>query len=207
MIKFYLIVLMLVFSVSTVSAQTLKSYGLRTGSNVSTVSGNTNDMESVFGYTIGASITFRIDDHLSFRPELCYSTKGYKYAYEDDGLSYMIETEFIFGYIEMPFLFVYSLSKNINFIGGTYIEFFSEGSIQSPDHYYGEIGIDKEAVDSPGYGLIFGIEYCTDYAMFGVRYSMGLSNIYNSFSSDLKHQVIQFTFGFNVPLGKKEEKN
>jgi len=205
--KFYLIVLILIFNVSSVFAQSIKSYGLRIGSNLSTAINDLTDERYITGFMIGASLTFEIDEHLSFRPEIYYSTKGYKYTHEDPTVSYIIESEYTFRYFELPFLFVYSFSENFNFIGGTYIQFFSDGTIQDPSYYYGEIDIDSEYVNSPGYGLVLGVEYCTDYAMFGVRYSMGLTNIYNnSSSSDLKHQVFQFTIGFNVPLGKKEKK-
>ncbi|MDA3886806.1 MAG: porin family protein [Candidatus Delongbacteria bacterium] len=206
MMRFYLIVLILIFNVSSVSTQSIKSYGLRIGSNLSTAIGDLTDERYIASFMIGASLTFEIDEHLSFRPEICYSNKGYKYTHEEPAVSYIIESEFTFRYFEMPFLFVYSLGENFNFIGGAYIEFFSEGTIQDPSYYYGEIDIDSEYVNSPGYGLVLGVEYCTDYAMFGIRYSMGLSKIYNSSSSDLKHQVFQFTIGFNVPIGKKEKK-
>ena len=193
--KSIIIVITLIFLIlGSVSAQSSKSYGFRVGSNLSTAVGDLNDEMYAQGFMFGASLTFGIDDHLSFRPELCYSSKGYKYSVDSDPYFPNV-VEITFKYLEIPVLLVYSMNKDINFIAGTYLEFFGRGNFEDNDY-----------MTDPGYGLVFGFEYCTKYAMFGIRYSMGLSNIYDSFLSDLRHRVFQFTLGINVPLEKKEDK-
>lgn len=204
MIKFYLIIMMLVLSVGIISAQSIKSFGLRVGSSFSTATDEERNMDYVNGFLMGASLTFSLEDHVSFRPEICFSSKVYSY-YEENEMGFSSDIEVNLWYLEIPLLFVYNIKENFNFIGGPYIEHFITGTIEDNNYYYEGIEIDSELITDPGYGLIFGIEYNSSHAMLGFRYSMGISNIYDSFSSNLKHKMFQLTIGINVPSSKAKK--
>ena len=217
--------LIVAFFVSYASAQGIVAKGFKGGLNLANVRGEDfEDADSRLGFAIGGFVTYSVNKQFSLRPEIYYTTKGCKLKVKgsesdvDYEVSYSIEGSFSLNYIEIPVLGVFALNKNINLFAGPYLDIYLNGKAKqewevhsryldsstnewvTEDESLSEsYDIKSDDMNSPGFGLLFGTEYTIGQISFGVRYSMGLSNIPDDDDEDAKHKVIQFLVGFHLP--------
>ncbi len=112
-------------------------------------------------------------------------------------------------YIDLP---MHLMMKNevgqiaVEILAGPYIGFALTGSISGESTIFGETntfdnGIEWGSGDNElkrfDYGLSGGVGLGYSEWSFRVTYSLGLANIANEESTDLKHRVMAFTVGFS----------
>lgn len=215
------------FFVSSASAQGIVAKGLKGGINLANVRGEDfedEDTEIRLGFAIGGFLTYRVNEHLAFQPEIYYTSKGFKLKAKgsesdvDYEVSYSMEGSFSLSYLEIPVLGVFAVNKNINLFAGPYLDIYLNGKVKSEYEVHSrylesstnewvtedESGSDSEDIksddmNSPGFGLLFGAEYLIGKISIGARYSIGLSTIPDEEDTDIKHKVIQFVVGFHLP--------
>lgn len=217
--------LIVTFFVTYVSAQGIVAKGFKGGLNLANVRGeDLEDADSRLGFAIGGFVTYSVNERFSLRPEIYYTTKGCKLKLKgsesdvDYEVSYSIQASFSQNYLEVPVLGVLALHKNINLFAGPYLDIYLNGKAKqewevhtrtlnpSTNEWETEdesisdsYDIESDEMKIPGFGLIFGAEYIIGQISFGVRYSMGLSNIGDDDEVEAKHKVIQFLVGFHLP--------
>lgn len=217
---FNIILLVIALNDNYVSAQGI---GFKGGLNLANVSSDDiDDTDLRFGFAIGGFLSIGLNEQFFFRPEIYYSSKGFKLNMEQSEssanheISFSGETTVSLNYIEVPVLGVFAVTKNINLFAGPYLDVFLSGktTLKSEGYYRylwndewitEDIGgsssedIKSEEINSPGIGLLFGAEYIIGQFSFDIRYSLGLSNIPDEDDADAKHQVIQVMVGFYLP--------
>jgi hypothetical protein len=138
----------LVGATTTAQAQSTIEFGPRLGLNISTVqesgtpdpsSGFNDEIKSIAGVQIGATLNVGINDNLSFQPSLIYSRKGAEFTGTADvpfNPAYKTTIEATatpkIGYLELPLNFVYTFGGHDGFqvFAGPYVAMgvSSEGS-------------------------------------------------------------------------------
>jgi len=146
--------------------------GIRGGLNVANTTikslGLSISPESKIGFHIGATYDIAVNEDLTLRPAVLYSTKGFKFtAFEDFTTSS--------NYLEVPINIVYNIGDGANGLflqGGPYLGFLLSANSEGE-----EISDELKSAD---FGANLGLGYNLN-ANFsaGVDYSLGLANILN----------------------------
>lgn len=221
-----LTLLIFAFFVINASAQGIVAKGFKGGLNLANISSDDiDDTDSRLGFAIGGFVTFNVNEQFSLRPEIYYTSKGCKLKVKgsesdvDYEVSYSIEGSFSLNYLEIPILGEFAVNKNINLFAGPYLDIYLNGKakqewdvhsryldpstndwVTEDESISDSEDIESDDMNSPGFGLLFGAEYITGQISFGVRYSIGLSNIPDDDDDEeAKHKVIQFLVGFHLP--------
>lgn len=129
------------------------------------------------GLNLGLFAKLPVTSGFAIQPELLYSSKGSKIAYNNifgDG-----EYRFNFNYIEMPVLAVINLTENFNIHAGPYAGYLASTNIKHLSN--GEIDdvadLEPENFKRIDSGLAGGIGVELNGFHFGARYTHGLSNV------------------------------
>lgn len=129
------------------------------------------------GLNLGLFAKLPVTSGFAIQPELLYSSKGSKIAYNNifgDG-----EYRFNFNYIEMPVLAVINLTENFNIHAGPYAGYLASTNIKHLSN--GEIDdvadLEPENFKRIDFGLAGGIGVELNGFHFGARYTHGLSNV------------------------------
>ena len=127
-----------------------------------------------------------------------------------------------FSYVEMPLLAVFSVTDKIKLKVGGYADFCisasNEVKTKTETYTLHEETVDETTVSSwdetavstdrkyqslligdvntPGFGLVFGVEYDLGTINIGARYSMGLTNVSAKDDMEYNHNAIQLLLGF-----------
>ncbi len=187
--KIMIILLLITCYYFKINAGEISETGLRIGYNISKFIGNDTPGKSVRnipGFTLGGSVTYKINEKFSFQPEILLATKGSFINTIGD-----IEQVNVFVYLEMPLL--------------AKIKFLPEAKI-NPFIFCGPaLSMNALAMNSVGVldningfdlGLIIGSGLSYHRISFDIRYERGLINFDNSAEDiDLKNQTISFLFG------------
>ncbi len=167
-------------------------YGVKAGLNVSSITGDDSEgLKSKIGVNGGGFVTIPLASTFAVQPELLFSTEGAKI---DGGGTINL------GYINLPVMFQYRKS---GFIGelGPQIGFLASAKAK----FEGETEDIKESFNSTSFAVNFGAGYQMESGLgFGVRYSLGLSNIIKESGSDAKTSVISLGLHYNFG-GKSKE--
>lgn len=214
----------LLISFKDASAQSFNPRGFSVGLNIANFNPeNSRNNDILTHYSFGAFYGKIVNDEITVRTEFNITTKGavhsgvyYYTSYDDLDYKVIYDDTFSITYFEVPVLIVYSVDKNINFVAGPYAELcvtadeeinretISVATGESVDdyYYYSTDGMLDQFVRSPEYGFIIGFEYFKGSASLGLRYSAGLTNIFDdNVNSDLKNEVIQVIFAVNFAAG------
>lgn len=159
--------------------------GVRAGINLANMSieseGLTIEPDSKLAFHLGLTYDKMINENLTFRPGLLFSSKGY--SFEIDGFDEDLGASF--GYLEVPLDFVYKTGA-LNIHAGPYI-----GILMSAKSGEDDIKDESESLD---YGLNLGLTYnVTEQIGVGVNYGLGLGNALKTEDGDdstAKHKVI-----------------
>ncbi len=199
--KKFLIVVLLLSSFAAQSQEEKKTtVGLKSGVNLAIFSASVNSEPSYrTGFHAGVFLRHRIARKIYFRPEMYYSAQGEKENYGPTVGKTIVKMD----YLNIPFLFEYG--KKISFQFGPQICALLSA------HEKGTVNQQKinsnlmEVMRTSDFGLVFGLGMNSSQNLnFGVRYNLGLSDIYvadDAYLSapfpDIKNRVFHFYFAYN----------
>lgn len=197
-----------------VNAQEIK-YGAKLGLNISNFSGDVTDYKSLIGAQFGGFAEIKISDKFAFQPELLFSMQGAKSKYTETylGDTYSEESKTKLNYLNIPVLAKYYIADKFAVLAGPQfgILMSAKEDYDVSETYSGITDSYSESVDVKNFykslSLSFnlGASYSfTDNLFVDARYNLGLSSITknytdefgDSYSSDIKNNVIQLSVGY-----------
>src|SRR5690606_24973410 len=134
-----------------------------------------NDMK--VGLNLGLFAKLPVTRGFSIQPEILYSSKGSKIAY--DNIFGSGEYRFNFNYLEIPLLAVFNITENFNIHAGGYGAYLSSVNIkQLSDGNIDDIAtLDAENFKRLDFGLAGGIGVDLQSISVGARYTHGLGEV------------------------------
>ena len=154
-------------------------FGVKGGINFSNINTNGVDDESVLtGFNLGVFAKHSINKHIAIQPELYFTTKGAKLAYNNPLA--VGAAKFHLNYIEAPLLLVVNLTDNFNIHGGGYVSYLVNAKISNesgPAGFNFENSLDKDDFNRFEAGLAIGFGVDVHPFSFGVRYNHGLTTV------------------------------
>jgi opacity protein-like surface antigen len=188
------------FSVST--AQKV-NFGVKGGLNVSTLTGDVEDLDPKIGFHLGGFAEIKLNEKFSIQPELMFSTQGAKAEYIDDfeGFAVNIEENLKINYIVLPIMAKYYVSEKFSIQAGPQIGFLISAKDEITASFEGESQSEeidiKDETKSIDFGLNLGFGYnFTDKLFADARYNIGLSSIPDDSEVDVKNGVFQLSLGY-----------
>lgn len=172
--------------IMTTKAQEI-TLGIKAGVNFSTLSGDSQGLDSRTSFHIGTIVEFMISDIFAVQPELLYSAQGAKADGDTLKMDYLI----------LPIIGKYYVIEGLSLEIGPRIGYLLSAKTEIDDG--GDITDEFREFD---FGLNFGAAYTFETGLnFGVRYNLGLSNTVNyldDFVSDytIRNSVFQISVGY-----------
>ena len=169
----------------TIGAQNV-TFGAKAGLNFASMVGD--DAEGLDGRTsfhLGATAEIEISESFSIQPELLYSGQGFT----DEG-----DVTGKVDYINLPVMAKFYVSDGFSIEAGPQIGFLASAKSEVD----GNSTDIKDALKSTDFALNLGAGYKLDSGLnFGLRYSMGLTDVPDVDSDGFKHSVVQLSVGYN----------
>lgn len=175
------------------------TYGLRAGLNISSYNSENYKNDTKLGFHGGLMMMYDLHPMVILQPELLFSQRGAQK--EGKVLGQTVSWSTTFNYIEVPVMFKLNLA-----VGDLGIQ-----PHLGPEFRYLLSAKNKDVVGSVtttsdiknlndfDYGLGLGIDAKYDNFLVGLRYSMGMSKIYEKTSGgsqlDVKHNSIMLNLG------------
>ena len=164
-----------------------QSLGVKGGLNVSSIGGDSEDVEARIGYHAGVFYSLKINDVLGFQPEVVYSSQGAQ-AEDDD-----IKLKAVYDYVNVPLMVKYYANENFTIQGGPQI-----GILTSAKAKFDGVDVDiKDDLETIDLGIGLGLGYEINKLQIMARYNYGLTN--TAKDSDDEHypnRVIQVGLGY-----------
>lgn len=130
------------------------------------------------GLNLGLFAKIPVTTGFSIQPELLYSSKGSKIAYDD--VFSTGEYRFNLNYVEIPVLAVINIAKNFNIHAGPYISYLASAKIkQVKDDGTNDdiVNFDEDDFNRIDFGLAGGLAVDVMNFTIGARYDYGLSEV------------------------------
>lgn len=181
---------------SAVMAQSSAKLGIKAGLNVSNVALDPEVVEkaSRLGFHGGLVAHIHLNPQWGIQPELLYSGQGF----EDNTNN----AEWKFNYLNIPVMIQYMFDNGFRLQAGPQVGFLLDGKIEGDDGGADvDLTDDLKKVDA---GLGLGLGYLS-YSGFGVegRYNLGLTNINETGTNDLKNRVFQISLFYMLDNAHK----
>ncbi|MGC4233838.1 MAG: porin family protein [Niabella sp.] len=201
--------------ITAVQAQDF-NFGVTAGPNLGTAKMKGDGVEqpkSVIGFQIGAFAEFGLTDKISLRPELQYTTLGYKFVPEEDLYGIRLKSS----YITIPILAEYAITEKLKVGLGPYVATklvtkyklipYSEEDAEIEDEgYFDYSDADNDEFKSLDYGISTGVSYLIlPKLCASLRYSHGLANIFTVEGTDgskAYNRSFMLGISYTIPLNK-----
>ena len=169
----------------TISAQNV-TFGAKAGLNFASMVGDAAEgLDGRTSFHIGATAEFEISESFSIQPELLYSGQGYT---ADEDVTGKVD------YINLPVMAKFYVADGFSVEAGPQIGFLASAKADAG----GESVDIKDSLKSTDFALNIGAGYKVDSGLnFGLRYSMGLTDVPDSDTDGFKHSVLQLSVGYN----------
>ena len=169
----------------TISAQNV-TFGAKAGLNFASMTGDDADgLDGRTSFHLGVTAEIEMSDTFSIQPELLYSGQGYT---ADGDVTGKVD------YINLPVMAKFYVADGFSVEAGPQIGFLASAK-QDVD---GESSDIKDLLKSTDFALNLGAGYKLDSGLnFGLRYSMGLTDVPDADTDGFKHSVLQLSVGFN----------
>jgi len=199
--------LIAIFAAFTMTTQSQDiSFGLKVGSNFSTITGNDNyDYDTTTGLHGGLVAQVKLSDKFSVQPEVIYSLQGGKNGYDPfyDVDFETKNTSLKLGYINVPVLAEYFITSGLSAQLGPQIGFLVNNKFEVEYNYQGEDRkMDNSLNNSTNdldFALAGGLEYQLSIGIFfDARYNLGLSNISENNRGEIGPDAYNSTFQLSV---------
>ena len=169
----------------TISAQNI-TFGAKAGLNFASMAGDDADgLDGRTSFHLGVTAEIEMSDTFSIQPELLYSGQGYT---ADGDVTGKVD------YINLPIMAKFYVADGISLEAGPQIGFLASAKADVD----GESTDIKDSLKSTDFALNLGAGYKLDSGLnFGLRYSMGLTDVPDGDSDGFKHSVLQLSVGYN----------
>ena len=169
----------------TISAQNV-TFGAKAGLNFASMTGDDADgLDGRTSFHLGVTAEIEMSDTFSIQPELLYSGQGYN---ADGDVTGKVD------YINLPVMAKFYVADGISLEAGPQIGFLASAKADVD----GESTDIKDLLKSTDFALNLGAGYKLDSGLnFGLRYSMGLTDVPDGDSDGFKHSVLQLSVGYN----------
>ncbi len=156
------------------------------------------------GINLGLFAKIPVTRGFSVQPEVLYSNKGAKVAYNNSLIGG--EYRFNLNYLEVPVLAVFNLGKNFNIHAGGYAAYLTSANIKAEDNGHSNEAIveyDENDFNRFDYGLVGGLGFDVKGFTLGARYNYGLNQVGEKSNSFMSNTVLRNAknSGFNVYVG------
>ncbi|WP_396188948.1 porin family protein [Flavobacterium sp.] len=193
-----------VFALINSNAQDVK-FGVKTGLNLSTFSGDVANVDSKFGFILGGFAEIKLSEKFAFQPELLFSTQGAKSSesYAEIGYSEKMEYNLKANYLNIPLMAKYYANSKLSIQVGPQIGFLMSSKTKV-DYTINDAGVidsgsqtvdTKSSYNSIDFGLNIGAGYdITENIGLDLRYNLGLSNVnkkVDGVDMNVKNSVVQ----------------
>lgn len=173
--------LVLFFAVFAISAYAQTGLGVRAGLNLANQSFSADGLDispdAKIGFQLGVVYGVAVNETITFRPGLLFSTKGSSLTQEFLGEEF--ESTSSFNYLEVPLDFVYQ-TGSILINAGPYLGYALSGSVSDGDNST-DIEFEEGGAKRMDFGLNFGLGYMiTPEFSLNLNYGLGLANIDDS---------------------------
>ena len=189
------------------NAQEVK-FGVKAGLNYATLSGDIEETDGLLGFAVGGFLNVKINEKVSFQPELLYSRQGTgsKETETSGTTTFKTDAKLRLDYLNIPLMFRFEVAKGFAVEAGPQIGFLvganSDFTLTTTQNNNTTVISDSEDVKSDfksvDFGLNFGAGYdFTQNINVGVRYNLGLTNIAKD-SEDfaIRNSVIALAVGY-----------
>ena len=170
------------------------SYGLRAGVNLSSYNGKNASGGTKLGFHGGLMMMYELHPMLTLQPELLYTQRGAK---KDSGSVTWSQTQH---YAELPILLKLNLSAGdilVQPYAGPEFRYMLSGK-RTAKVAGVETTSDIKNMNDFDFGVGLGADIIYNNFLFGARYSIGMSNIYEKSGgsqSDIKNNAIMINLG------------
>jgi len=169
----------------TISAQNI-TFGAKAGLNFASMTGDDADgLDGRTSFHLGVTAEIEMSDTFSIQPELLYSGQGYT---ADGDVTGKVD------YINLPVMAKFYVGEGFSLEAGPQIGFLASAKVD----------VDGESIDfkddakSTDFSLNLGAGYKLNSGLnFGLRYSMGLTDVPDYDTDGFKHSVLQLSVGYN----------
>ncbi len=168
------------------------SFGVKAGMNITNISNL--DMDAKVGYSVGGVAKYYFNDSFALKGELLFSGQGARQSYFVADKDMDVDEKYLLNYINIPIIASY------NFIAG-----FSAGIGIQPGFLISakrKIGDAKKVNIMDGCNkvdLSIPVEATYDFnngISLGIRYSIGLTNIFKDSPESTRNQVFNISVGY-----------
>lgn len=172
---------------TSVNAQEVKkvagfnvAFGAKAGLNFATVFGDTSDPSLLVGVHFGGTAELTINKQFAVQPEVLFSTQGSSYSKKENiQLNYLL----------FPIIGKYYIIENLSLEAGPHL-----GLLLSARDGGENL---KKHVSATDVGFNIGAGYkLKNKINFGLRYSIGLTNINNDSNNKINNAVLQLSAGY-----------
>ena len=202
-----LFLLTFILTAFTINAQDV-TFGAKAGLNFASMTGD--DAEGLDGRTsfhLGVTAEIAVSDVFSIQPELLYSGQGFTDSYreldfEGSGVDIDFDLTGRVNYLNLPIMAKYYASDSFSLEFGPQIGFLLSAETEVEGSGGGvsasETNDLKDALKSTDFALNLGAGYKLDSGLnFGLRYSIGMTDVPDGDSDGFKHSVLQLSVGYN----------
>ena len=175
-----------------VNAQVV-NFGLKGGVNLATIDNDQNSqIENRVGFHGGLFANIPVSSQIAIQPEAVYSSQGAKYNIGNDKLNLALN------YVNIPVMIQAMVGKGFYAEVGPQLGILTGTADKINDVEAGFVSTDDFKKTDVALG--FGLGY-KGFSGFGIdaRYNLGLTNINNSGSANIKNNVLQV--GLQLQLG------
>lgn len=206
------LVILLTFSISTLSAQQeYFEYGFKGGINLSTISGdNVSNYETRTSMNIGGYGLYKILPKFGIQAELLYSEQGFSNEFSDIDQTTNEETDIDeilrMQYINLPVLLSYNVVENLWVEGGVQVGYLVDAELERETVRLGDTqqliseteNINQnDRYESVDFALAGGLRYkLNQNFMVQARYTNGITDVDKEISGDQYNSIFSFSVGF-----------
>jgi len=144
------------------------------------------------GINLGLFAKIPVARGFSIQPEILYSNKGAKVAYNNTLLGG--EYRFNLNYVEVPVLGVINVGKNFNVHVGGYAAYLASANIKAEDNGSSNeelVNFNEDAFNRFDYGLVGGLGVDVKGVTIGARYNYGLNQIGEKSNNFMSNTVLR----------------
>lgn len=199
--KTILVAVFALFAFMASQAQEVR-LGIKGGYNLSSLSGDLNDMKSRSSFHIGGLVEVPLAEQFSIQPEVLYSSQGAEYRNSTIGVE-DTKTTAKLDYIQIPVMAKYYAAEGFAIEAGPQVGFLTSSTAKI-ESTMGDVTVSgEEDIDNlkkVDFGLGVGASYRLPVGVFfEARYNFGLTNLNDDSDSDakFKNNVLQLSLGYS----------
>ena len=170
------------------------NFGLKGGLNLATIDNNQNDnVGSRVAYHAGLFANLPVSSQIAIQPEAVYSSQGAKYDFGNQDLNLTLN------YVNIPVMVQAMVGKGFYAQAGPQLGILTGVADKIDDTEIGSVTTDDFKKTDVALGVGLGYKGLSGFGV-DARYNLGLTNINNTGSANIKNNVLQV--GLFLQLGR-----